>query len=226
MHAFLSSCLHACALVCLFVYVPVSSFFYMPVCLQHCMPVCLSVSMSAFLCVCVCVPVFYPSACVFVCLGVQKFGTGALRPSMCRGRVLTDSVGRTLGRNSSAVGRPFRVRFCRQLNPLPRSWQAEFRGELWGSDFWWREGLRGGALWRPQNAEFTVLNLTWFRSEIVQLSCGVAFCGCMETSEEGFLVRDFFKHLSAADINYYFMSTACLPDLFATYSVDFGECIW
>ena len=69
----------------------------------------------------------------------------------------------------------------------------------------------------------SLLILTLFRSEIVQLSCAVAFCGCMETSEEGFLVRDFFKHLSAADINYYFMSTACLPDLFARDSVNLEE---
>ena len=49
----------------------------------------------------------------------------------------------------------------------------------------------------------------------MQLSCAVAFCGCMETSKEG----NFFGHFSAADINYYFMSTACLPDLFPR---DFG----
>jgi hypothetical protein len=49
MHARLSVCLFACLSVCI------------PVCLH------------------VCVHVFYPSACEFVCLSVQKFGTGALR---------------------------------------------------------------------------------------------------------------------------------------------------
>jgi hypothetical protein len=47
----------------------------------------------------------------------------------------------------------------------------------------------------------------------------------METSEEGFLVGDIFGHFSAADINYYFMSTACIPDLLAKDSVNLEECI-
>ena len=59
----------------------------------------------------------------------------------------------------------------------------------------------------------------------MQLSCAVAFCACMETSEEGFLVGDIFGHFSAADINYYFMSTACIPDLLAKDSVNLEECI-
>ena len=59
----------------------------------------------------------------------------------------------------------------------------------------------------------------------MQLSCAVAFCGCMETSEEGFSVGDFIGHFSAADINYYFMSTACIPDLLAKDSVNLEECI-
>jgi hypothetical protein len=45
----------------------------------------------------------------------------------------------------------------------------------------------------------------------------------METSEEGFLVGDFFAHFSAADINYYFMSTACLPVFIARDSVNLEE---
>jgi len=52
MHARLSVCLFACLSVCI------------PVCLH------------------VCVHVFYPSACEFVCLSVQKFGTGALRVTL------------------------------------------------------------------------------------------------------------------------------------------------
>jgi hypothetical protein len=44
-------------------------------------------------------------------------------------------------------------------------------------------------------------------------------------SEEGFLAGDVFGHYSAADISYYFMSTACLPDLFARDSVNLEECI-
>ena len=47
----------------------------------------------------------------------------------------------------------------------------------------------------------------------------------METSEEGFLVSDCFGHFSAADINYSFLSTACLPDLFARDSVNLEECV-
>ena len=46
----------------------------------------------------------------------------------------------------------------------------------------------------------------------------------METSEEGFLVGDCFGHFNAADINY-FMSIACLPDLFARDSVNLEKCI-
>jgi len=94
----------------------------------------------------------------------------------CEVRVLTDSVGRTLGLNSSAVRRPFRVRFCRQFRITCISRSAEFRGKLWGSDFWWLEGLQSGALWRPQNAEFTVSILTWFRSGIGVVTaskCGI-----------------------------------------------------
>ena len=41
----------------------------------------------------------------------------------------------------------------------------------------------------------------------------------------GFLVGDIFGHFSAADINYYFMSTACIPDLLAKDSVNLEECI-
>ena len=40
----------------------------------------------------------------------------------------------------------------------------------------------------------------------------------------GFLAG-FFRHFSAAHINYYFASTACLLDLFATDSVNLEECI-
>ena len=40
-----------------------------------------------------------------------------------------------------------------------------------------------------------------------------------------FLVGDFFGHFNAAVINYYFMPTACLPDLFARNSVNLEEYI-
>jgi hypothetical protein len=49
---------------------------------------------------------------------------------ICDVRVLTDSVGRTLGLNSSAGGRPFRVRFCRHLWQVPIYRSFEFRGKL------------------------------------------------------------------------------------------------
>jgi hypothetical protein len=111
---------------------------------------------------------------------------------------------------TSAVRCPFRVRFWRQFRITCISRSVEFRGKLWRSDFWWLEGLQSGALWRPQNADFTVSILTWLRSEIVRLSCAVALCGCMETSEEGFLVGDFSGHFSAADINKLLFYVYCL----------------
>ena len=112
---------------------------------------------------------------------------------ICDVRVLTDSVGRTLALNSSAAGRPFHIKFCRQLIWPGFSLCVDFRGVLWGSDFWQWEGLESGTSWRRRNAEFTVAILTYFHSGVVQFSCAVAFCGCMETDEEEkFLVGDFF----------------------------------
>ena len=122
----------------------------------------------------------------FVCISVF------LPNFPCEVRVLTNSVERTLGMNSSAAGHPFRVRFWRQFWQVPIYRSAEFRGKLWRSDFWWRERLQSGTLWRPRNAGFTVSILTWFRSGIVQLSCAVVFFGCMETYEEGFFCRPLF----------------------------------
>ena len=41
----------------------------------------------------------------------------------------------------------------------------------------------------------------------------------------GLLAGHFFGHFNAAVINYYFMPTACLPDLFARNSVNLEEYI-
>ena len=41
-------------------------------------------------------------------------------------------------------------------------------------------------------------------SGIVQLSCAVILCGCMETDEEGFLAGHFLMQFNAIVMNYYF----------------------
>jgi len=162
MFACLRVCMSACPLVCL----SVGLFVCLPACLHVCLSVCLSVSLSVckLVClhVCVCLS-FDLSACLRACQHAcaSVFLRACLSPwasrnlglapcaLLCRGRVLTDSVGRTLGMNSSAVRRPFRVRLRRQFQPGTFYRSVEFRGELWGSTFWWREGLQSGALWRP-----------------------------------------------------------------------------
>ena len=84
-----------------------------------------------------------------------------------------DSVGRTLILSSSATGRPFRVRFCqiiRAQNPksvCSVSWRVVRVGLLVTRRAKERHVV---TVW---NEEFTDSIITWFRSEIVQLSYAV-----------------------------------------------------
>ena len=109
----LIECLYAClsACICLCVHLIV------------CASVCLSVCQSVCLCV---------QACVSACLRFVSLEIWDWRPApFYVQRSGFNRIGwRFLGLNSSAVGRPFRVRLCRRLWQVPIYRSAEFRGEL------------------------------------------------------------------------------------------------